>query len=41
MRKSDYYLLVPHVPDALVSDEIKLALNRIAEVALKAQPASE
>lgn len=41
MRKSDYYLLVPHVPDALVSDEIKLALDRIAEVAANAHPATE
>jgi len=41
MRKADYYRLVPHVPDELVSDEIKVALNQIAEVAAKAHPATE
>jgi hypothetical protein len=41
MRKADYYRLVPHIPVALVSDEIKLALDRIAEVARKAHPATE
>jgi len=41
MRKADYYRLVPHVPDTLVSDEIKLALDRIAEAAEKAHPATE
>ena len=41
MRKADYYRLVPHVPDNLVADEIRLALDRIAEVAGRANPARE
>jgi hypothetical protein len=41
MRKADYYRLVPHVPDTLVSDEIKRALDIIADVAAKAHPATE
>jgi len=41
MRKADYYRLVPHVPDNLVADEIRLALERIAEVAGRANPARE
>ena len=41
MRKADYYRLVPHVPDDLVSDEVKLVLDRIAEVAANAHPATE
>ena len=40
-RKADYYRFVPHVPEALVSDEIRQALDRIAEIAGKAQPALE
>ena len=40
-RKADYYRLVPHVPDDLVADEIRLALDRIAEVAAKAHPVAE
>jgi len=38
MRKADYYRLVPHVPVDLVSDEVKLVLDRIAEVAANAHP---
>lgn len=41
MRKADYYRLVRHVPDDLVSDEVKLVLDRIAEVAANAHPATE
>jgi len=41
MRKADYYRLVPHVPDALISDEVRLALDRIADVAANAIPVSE
>jgi hypothetical protein len=41
MRKADYYRLVPHVPEDLISDEIKLALDRIAEVAANAHPVAE
>jgi hypothetical protein len=41
MRKADYYRLVPYVPDNLVADEVKLALDRIFEVAEKANPATE
>jgi hypothetical protein len=41
MRKADYYRLVPHVPDELVADEIRLVLDRIYEVAAKAHPATE
>jgi hypothetical protein len=40
MRKADYYRLVPHVPDELVSDEIRLVLDKIAEVAARAHPAA-
>jgi ABC-type transport system involved in cytochrome c biogenesis ATPase subunit len=38
-RKADYYRLVPHVPENLVADEIKVVLDRIEEVAAKAHPA--
>jgi len=41
MRKADYYRLVPHVPDSLVEDEIRLALDRIVGVAERANPATE
>jgi hypothetical protein len=41
MRKADYYRLVSHVPNDLVADEIKLVLDRIAEVAKNAHPATE
>jgi hypothetical protein len=40
MRKADYYRLVSHVPDDLVSDEVKQVLDRIAEIASKAHPAT-
>ncbi len=40
-RKADYYRLVPHVPDALVSDEIRQALDQIEDVADRAKPASD
>jgi len=41
MRKADYYRLVPHVPDNLVADEVRLVLDRIAEIAGRAYPATE
>jgi hypothetical protein len=41
MRKADYYRLVPHMPDNLIPDEIKVILDKIAEVADNASPATE
>jgi hypothetical protein len=41
MRKADYYRLVPHVPDDMIPDEIRVVLDRIAEVAANAYPATE
>jgi hypothetical protein len=41
MRKADYYHLVPHVPDALISDEVRVVLDKIAEVAANAHPTTE
>ena len=40
-RKADYFRLVPHIPEALISPEIVEVLNMIAEVAGKAQPAEQ
>ncbi len=41
MRKADYYRLVPHVPDDMIPDEIRVVLDGIAEVAANAHPATE
>jgi energy-coupling factor transporter ATP-binding protein EcfA2 len=38
MRKADYYRLVPHVPDDMIPDEIRVVLDKIAEVAANARP---
>jgi hypothetical protein len=40
-KKADYYRLVHHVPDTLVSDEIRQALDHIYQTASKARPATE
>lgn len=39
-RKADYHRLVPHIPDALIADEVRVVLDEIAEVAAKARPAA-
>jgi len=41
VRKADYYRLVPHVPDNLVDEEIREALDRIVGVAEHARPSRE
>jgi hypothetical protein len=40
-RKAEYYRLVPHIPDALISPEVVKVLDAISEVARKAQPVGE
>jgi len=40
-KKADYYELVRYVPMDMVSDEIRLALDRINETAQRARPAVE
>lgn len=40
LRKADYYRLVPHVPAALVAEEIVAALDGIDRVAAQARPAT-
>jgi hypothetical protein len=41
MRKADYYRLVPHIPEDLISNEVRIALDRIHEVASNAHPVAE
>jgi hypothetical protein len=41
MRKADYHQLVIHIPEELISDEVRLALDRISEVAMNAHPVAE
>jgi hypothetical protein len=40
-RKADYYRLVPHIPEALISPEVAGVLDAIYDVAEKARPAAE
>jgi len=40
-RKADYYRLVPHIPEALISPEVAGVLDAIDDVARKARPAAE
>ena len=40
-KKADYYHLVPHVPMEMVSDDIRVALDRIHQVAEQAHPVIE
>lgn len=40
-RKADYYRLVAHVPEKLISDEIKQVLDQIYEVVSIAHPSAE
>jgi hypothetical protein len=39
-RKADYYRLVPHIPEALISPEVAEVLDAIDGVARKARPAA-
>lgn len=41
IRKADYYKLVSHVPESLISGEIRQALDGIVEIARSARPARE
>jgi hypothetical protein len=38
--KADYFRLVPHIPDSLISPEVVRVLDDIAEVASRARPAA-
>jgi hypothetical protein len=41
MRKADYYRLVPHIPDDLIDDEVRTALDHIQRVAADARPIAD
>ena len=40
-RKADYYRLVPHIPESLISPEVTSVLDAIDDVVKKARPAAE
>lgn len=41
LPKAQYFRLVPHIPDELMSPEVAAVLDDIADVAARARPASD